>query len=162
MDLHPYDGVERRFRHTDAVRDTGLGVVVQLLHLPQHASSEGVLYDLSFYSGGIGILDNLAITLPADRTIWAGVVAALRAKTPEDASDDPGWADELVWLLTSEEELVSLREAAVQFINTKRHAFQTECLSTNDILFADGSGVNYWIALWGDETRLNYCGYDQG
>jgi hypothetical protein len=68
MNLHPYDGVERRYRHTDAERDTGLAIVARLLRLPHISSSQVVGYDLSFYSGGIGVLDKLAITLQADRS----------------------------------------------------------------------------------------------
>ncbi len=35
-------------------------------------SSVGLLYDLSFYSGGIAILDRLAIAIPADPTYGFG------------------------------------------------------------------------------------------
>jgi hypothetical protein len=93
MDLHPYDGVERRFRHTDAEREMGLAIVAQLLRLPRIPSNHVLLYDLSFYSGGIGALDNLAITLQPDQATWASIAEALRAKTPEQASQDARWAD---------------------------------------------------------------------
>jgi hypothetical protein len=162
MDLHPYDGIERRFRHTDSDRNAGLDVVSRVLKLPKPWSNEGILYDLSFYSGGIGVLDNLAITIPFDQTIWSSLVAALKAKTPEDVSNVPEWADDFIWLLTGEEKSVPPREAAVQFINSERYEFQSECYSTNCILFADGSDVNYWTALWCDGTKINYRGYDQG
>lgn len=162
MDLHPYDGVERRFHHADADRDTGLDVVARVLHLPRPPPRERVFYDLSFYSGGIGVLDRLAITLPADPATWASVAAAIGAKSPEEASRDAGWADELLWLFASGEKPVPLREAAVRFINGERREFQSECLPASRILFADGSGVNWWVALWGDDTALNYLGYDQG
>ena len=162
MELHQYDGVNRRFRHTDSDRETGLAIVAQLLYLPIPPSDDGVLYELSFSSGGMGILDTLAITLPADRTLWANLITAVGAKTPEDAITDLGWADDLVWLLSNEQEPLALREAAVQFINRTRCTFQAVCDTTHRILFADGSNVNTWSVLWGDDTRLNYCGYDQG
>lgn len=162
MDLHPYDGVERRFRHTDADHDTGLSVVARVLHLPEPPPRDGVFYDLSFYSGGIGVLDRLAITLPADRATWESVIAAIRAKPPEEASRDAGWADELLWLFAGEEKPAPLREAAARFINGERREFQSECLPASRILLADGSGVNYWEALWGDDATLNYLRYDQG
>jgi hypothetical protein len=162
MDLHPYDGVERRFHHTDADLATGLSVVARVLHLPGPPPREGVFYDLSFYSGGIGVLDNRAITLPADSATWATVTAATGAKPLEEASRDAGWADELLGLFASEEKPVPLREAAVRFINGERREFQSECLPTGRILFAEGSGVNYWEALWGDGATLNYLRYDQG
>ncbi len=160
--MHPYDGVERRFRHTDADRNTRLDLIAQLLHLPKPPAGDDVLYDLSFYSGGIGVLDNLAITLAADPAIWASVTTVLAARTPEEAVTDPGWADDFVWLLTGEEAQVSAREAAVQFINSERRDFQSACDATSRILFVDASDVNSWVALWGDDATLNYRSYDQG
>jgi len=162
MDLHPYDGVERRFHHADADRAAGLSVVARVLHLPAPPPPDGVFYDLSFYSGGIGVLDNLAITLPADPATWASVAAAIGAKSPEEANRDADCAAELAWLLTGEEMPAAPREAAVRFIERERGEFQSECLTTSRILFADGSGVNYWEALWGDDVTLNYLRYDQG
>lgn len=161
MDLHPYDGVERCFRHTDAECIEGVALVAHLLHLSASDVNDGALYDLSFYSGGIGIIDRLAITLPATATTWAQVAAALDTRTPEEASLDDAWADELAWLFTGEEEPVSLR-AAAQFINNQRREFQRECHATSRIYFGDGSGVNWWLALWGDATTINYLSYDQG
>jgi hypothetical protein len=162
MGLHPYDGAERRFQHTDEDRAQGLAIVAQMLHLPHPPPPEFVLYDMAFYSGGIGIVDTLAITLPADQKLWDRIVAALGAKTPEDAASDPEWADDIVWLLIDEEEPIALRDAAVQFINHKRRAFQSPCHATHQIFFTSGSNVNAWTALWGDDTQINYCGYDQG
>ena len=162
MDLHPYDNVERRFRHTDPDCSAGLDVVAQLLHLPKPPAADQVLYDLSFYSGGIGVIDQLAIKLTADSATWIEVTSALAAKTPEQAVTDAAWADDFIWLLTGQEDLVSGREAAVDFINSERHEFQSICLSTGLIYFVEGSDVNYWVAIWGDNTTLNYLGYDQG
>ena len=163
MELHPYDGVERRFRHTDQDGSAGLGVVAQLLHLSKPPAADQVLYDLSFYSGGIGVIDHLGIKLiAADSDIWSEVTSALAAKTPEQALTDAAWAHDFRWLLTGEKALVCGREAAVNFINSERHEFQSICLSTGRIYFVEGSDVNYWVAIWGDDTTLNYLGYDQG
>lgn len=161
MDLHPYDNVERRYRHTDEARDEGRAVVARLLNLPEPPAGE-VLFDLSFFSGGIGVLDHLAITLPADPVVWSSVVGSLRGRTPEEASADEPRAGELIWLLTGDEEDVPIRAAAVGFINQQRREFQDECGPTSRILFGYGSNVNDWVVLWGDGTRLNYLGYSQG
>jgi hypothetical protein len=162
MNLHPYDGVERRFRHTDTEHEAGLAIVARLLGLPTLPPSHVILYDLSFYSGGIGVLDKLAITLRADQSIWASVSAALAARTPEQALHDPEWADDLAWLLFDDEQPAELGELAARFINQERRAFQTECHPASQILLAEGSGVNWWLALWGDDATLNYLSYDQG
>jgi hypothetical protein len=161
VDLHAYDNVERRFRHTDATRDEGRAVVARVLGLSEPPAGE-LLFDLSFFSGGIGVLDHLAITLPADPVLWSRVVSSLRARTPEEASADEARARELHWLLTGEEGEAPIRPAGVQFINQQRRAFQAECVSSSRILFGDDSDVNDWVALWGDDALLNYLGYSQG
>jgi hypothetical protein len=161
VDLHPYDNVERRFRHTDPARDEGRVVVARVLGLPEPPAGE-LLYDLSFFSGGIGVLDREAITLPADSALWSSVASSLRGRTPEEAATDRSWVRKLIWLLTDGEEEVPIRPAAVRFINQHRRAFQAECVPSSRILLGHESDVNDWVVLWGDDTRLNYLGYSQG
>ena len=100
MPPHDYDNVERRYRHTDEAREAGLQAVALLLRLETPPPPEGLCYDLSFFSGGIGVLDRLAISLPADEALWAHVAEVLRARTPEEAARDEAWAEDFVWLLT--------------------------------------------------------------
>jgi hypothetical protein len=161
VDLHPYDNVERRFRHTDQARADGREVVARVLHLSEPPAGD-VFYDLSFFSGGIGVVDQLAITLPADPALWSRVISSLRARTPEEAVADRSWAGDLIWLLTDEEEEVPIRPAAIQFINRHRQDFQAKCDSSSRILFGNESNVNCWSVVWGDDTQLDYLGYDQG
>jgi hypothetical protein len=161
VDLHPYDNVERRFRHTDPAGDDGREVVARVLHLPETPSGD-LFYDLSFFSGGIGVLDRLAIALPAGPALWSCVTSSLRARTPEEATTDQSWAGDLIWLLTDEQEEGPLRPAAIQFINRHRREFQTECDPSSRIFFRHESDVNGWEAVWGDDTQLNYLGYAQG
>lgn len=161
MNLHPYDGQERRFRHTDADLADGLTAVAHLLRLPEAPSPDGLFYDLSFYSGEIGVLDRLALTLPADPHLWKCVADALCGKTREQALQDPAWADDLLWMLLDEDESLSPQNA-VHFINARRQEFQPACDATSRLLFSDQSNVNDWTALWGDDSRLNYLGYSQG
>lgn len=145
--LHPYDNVERRFRHTDQAGDEGRAVVGQVWCLQQPPAGE-LLYDLSFFSGGIGVHDHLAITLPFDPALWSSVVSSLYGRTPEEAAADGSWAGNLIWLLTGEEEEVPIRPAAVRFINQHRREFQAECVPSSRILFELPSDVNDWVALW--------------
>jgi hypothetical protein len=161
MDLHPYDNVERRFRHTDPVQDEGRTAVSQVLGIQEPVTGE-VFYDLSFFSGGIGVIDHLAITIPADPALWSSVTGALRAWTLEEFSADRSWVVELLVLLTGEEEEAPILPAAVRFINEHRREFQPECVPSNRVRFGYQSDVNYWVALWGDDTRLNYLAYSQG
>jgi hypothetical protein len=161
MDLHPYDNVERRFRHTDETRGEGRKAVAEVLGLRELPAGE-ILFDMSFFSGGIGVLDRLAIALPADPALWSSMVTSLRCRTPEEASAEESWLGDLIWLLTGEKEKTPIRPAAVQFINRERRDFQDECVPTNRILFGYDSNVNDWVILWGDDTRLNHLGYSQG
>src|SRR4051812_7560468 len=88
MDLHPYDGKERRYRHTDSDMAPGIRIVMGLLPLPAPPSASGLMYDLSVYSGGIGILDRLAITLPRNDTSAPIVLARLQCKSPEEITSE--------------------------------------------------------------------------
>jgi hypothetical protein len=161
-DLHPYDNVERRFHHTTNEWKGGLEVVARLLRLPHPPHSDGTLYDLSFYSGGIGVVDQLAITLGAGPALWAHVIDSFRAVTPEAGSRDAFYAEDFNWLLTQEENVVATRSDAIRFINAERRSFQRACVLTDLILFEQGSNVNDWVVFWGDESVLNYIAYSQG
>jgi hypothetical protein len=161
VDLHPYDNVERRYRHTDRTRDEGREVVAHVFGLPEPPAGE-LLFDMSFYSGGIGVLDRVAIAVPADPPLWSSVVRSLRCRTPEEACTEESWLGALIWLFTGETERIPIRPAAVRFINRERRDFQTECAPTSRILFGYESDVNDWVVVWGDDSRLNYLGYAQG
>lgn len=161
VDLHPYDSVRRRFCHTDAAQDEGRALIARLLGLPAPLAGE-LLYDLSFFSGGIGVIDHLAITLPSDGALWSRVAGSLCARTLAEAAADQSWAGDLIGLLTGEEEAVPLRPAAVQFINQHRREVQAECAPASCILFGYESNVNDWVVLWGEDAQLNYLGYSQG
>ena len=162
MDLHPYDGVDRRYRHDDADPGVGVAVVARILGLAEAPSSEGLLYDLSIYSGGIGVLDRLAITIPADAGLWAMVAAALNAYEPEDAVNDAEWAQGFLWLIHGREPPSPVREAATTFVNRERRSFQEACAPGSRLLFQRHSDVNDWAVIWGTDARLNYRGYSQG
>jgi hypothetical protein len=162
MELHPYDGVERRYRHSDPDRTLGLAVVAYLLGLPGPPPPDGLCYDLEIYSGGIGVLDSLAIALPSSCDVWTVVAAHLKARSPEEALKDVAWEEDFRWLVLGDDAPVPIRPAAVIFVNRERHDFQSECTSSDRILFGGGSDVNDWQVVWGDDTHLNYLGYGQG
>lgn len=161
MGLHPYDGADRRFRHTDSTPGYGPEALALVLRLSRVPEGE-MLYDLSFYSGGIGIFDNLAVSLAATPEMWAEAIAGLEAQTLEEAAGDPDWTAELSWLLGGAEEPIPLRPAAVEFIAEHRRDFQPMCRPGDRVLLQHASNVNHWGILWGDDARLNFLGYDQG
>jgi hypothetical protein len=161
MELHPYDNQERRFRHTDRDRGDGIQIVTHVLHLPTSPPAD-LRYDLSFYSGGIGIIDRLAIALPLDSTIARIALAGLHCKSLDEASSDPSWQDDLGWLIDDEDNPLPVRLATVQFINKERKEFQPACRASSPIWVTAESGVNSWTMLWESDDVLSYLSYDQG
>ena len=65
MDIPPYDNKEYRFRDEDSSTQAGRQRVAALLGLPNAPSPEGLRFDLSFFSGGIGVYDKHAIAMNA-------------------------------------------------------------------------------------------------
>lgn len=162
-DLHPYDGRERVYRNTDVLPHKGRSVAALLLGLEQlPADPDKVRYDLTIYSGGIGVFDRLAITVPASPAIWESVAAHLCVRRVPDSCADPEWGLEFVWLISNSEVVEDALESATAFVNSERRAFQTECGPSDQLLFGEGSNVNDWTCLWGKDGSLNYLGFSQG
>lgn len=55
IDLHPYDGIERRFRHKDAPGSDGPAVARQVLGLDHEPEHEGLLYSADPSTGAEGV-----------------------------------------------------------------------------------------------------------
>lgn len=162
-DLHPYDGSEFRFSHDDAEPQEGLDIVRRVLHLDAPPSPvDGVRYDLSFYSGGTGIRDSLAIALPRARFEVTAIVSRLGYVAPHDALRDEAWGDDFRWLLDLDESPLSLEEAVLRFVNAQRAPFQSPCLRSSDVWFEPCSTVNGWAAIWVADGWINMRGFEQG
>lgn len=162
MDIPPYDGKEYRYCDRGASAKEGRQRVASLLGLPQAPSAAGLRFDLSFYSGGIGVFDQLAISIIADTVLWATVRSYLSAKTPIESANDVLWSEEFVWLVCGEETFPSIDDAAVSFINSQRKDFQDQCTPDMTVFFHEWSNVNDWAVVWGTDARLNYLGFSQG
>ena len=162
MDDHPYDNKEYRYRHSDRERREGLARVARLLGLPGVSDQSGLFYDLSFFSGGIGVYDQLAVTMPANAAVWMAVVDAKPMKTPEAITADPVLAEDFLWLVCGDDPPPESRAAAAAFINSRRREFQAECHASDKILFHPSSGVNDWFVIWGTDDVLNCMAFEQG
>ena len=139
MDLHPYDGVTRRFRHDDDLPIAPLELINRILGATPPPGS--LLYDLSFFSGGTGILDRLHITAEMDA---APLVA-----------DWVRWCD-------ANEEIRELTDGDVrQFVAAHKAEFQPP-LDSDEVWFAPESGVNSWELVYLEGGRLHYLAFDQG
>jgi hypothetical protein len=161
--LPPYDNKDYRYGHSDADRRQGLARVAELLGLASVHDQSGLLYDLRFYSGGIGVLDRLAVTMPANAAVWADVMKARPVKAPEDIIAGDRLAAEGFLLLARRDDTgLDARAAAAAFINREKREFQASCRPSDRILFSPESDGNDWFALWGTDDLLHCLAFSQG
>ena len=163
MNLHPYDGVERRFSESDPDQARSLLVLRQILLLDATVPMRPLRYDLSLYSGGIGVVDQLAATLEFDSDLWQLLVRRFVGRSPGTLARDPDQGDWFLWLLTGEEDEVSdIPKVAAEFVNSERAEFQRPCTPDSELVFQNHSDVNGWVALWISGGEINFLGYNQG
>ncbi len=148
-DLHPYDGVERRFHHDDRDPAEGRGIVARVLRIPLPAPPPALRYELSFYSGGIGIVDRLRVSIALDSATPVVRGCGL-APLAEGARD--------VWFVEEEEPLTAAHLAA--FVEENRASFQP-AVATH-AWFDPESSVNGWTLVYYAEGAVHYLAYDQG
>lgn len=160
--IPPYDNKEYRFRDSDSSAQTGRERVAALLGLPKAPKQERLQFDLSFFSGGIGVYDQHAIAMNTDADLWSTVKKHLSAKTPTESVSDEAWSEEFIWLICGDDGYPSINDAAVSFINAERKDFQAKCTHKMTVLFQACSNVNDWAALWGTGTRLHFLAVSQG
>lgn len=159
---HPYDNQERRYRHDGPHRARGLQLVAELLRLADGALVESAKFDLSFYSGGMGVVDRLAIHLQAAAEVVEQVVRNLEGATPEALALNPAYAEDFLWLVSDDGNNSLPRSDSVRFVNQERKEFQPLCDDHSRVFFTDWSNVNDWVVLWTAAGSLNYLGYSQG
>ena len=166
MDLHPYDGKERRFRHQDTRdRSVALEIIERLLATPLPSPTPRLLYDLSFYSGGMGVIDRLSLSLEADEAQGRQIVANLRFVSPAEllASSD---AEDFDWLIRSDEspcaDASAFGVALLAFIDEKKASFQPALSAPERVWFASGINVNDWSLVYLEDGWLHYLASDQG
>jgi hypothetical protein len=164
VDLHPYDGKTRRFRHDDpeaSRRVHGSALVARLLGLPGPRGPEGVRYDLSFLSDGAGVYDRLYIALRCAPTEVDATVARLGLATPEAIMADEIWRADFEHLVLDEDPR-PLRDAAVAFVERERADFQARPGASARIWFCRGDTVNGWSVVYEEGGELCFIGFDQG
>lgn len=154
MELHPYDGKTREFRHTDNDPSTGLRLVARRLELGEAHRLGDIFYDLSFYSGGLGTFDKWAISGTCSLTTFRELARSLGMVTVEAAVAHESWADDFLWLIDAEES--PAQEAAVEFANRDRGPQLAECLRSSALLFEERCDVNSWSLMWYEQGRLNF------
>lgn len=147
--VRPYDGRTYHYRHDDGAAE-GLAIVGRVLGLA--ASPDDVEYDITLYSGGVGVVDRVAISFPATPARIGAIVMKLSGGLRDD--------EDLRWLLDAEEG--PLGPAAMAFVNENRREFQPACTDATELWFAAESGVNHWEVVWVTDGVLSYLAYDEG
>jgi hypothetical protein len=164
--LHPYDGRERRFSHADAEPEAlarGRELVARLLSLPEPPSAEGLRYELSFYSGGIGVIDRLHVAMPCVPAEVEGIATRAGMIVPEALRVGDERREEFDWLVHGEEHPQrSLEAAVVAFVDDNRRAFQPRPHEGMRTWFWPDSDVNTWSLLYEIDGELAFIAYDQG
>lgn len=161
-ELHPYDDVERRFCDGDehpSRRARGRELVARLLGVAE-VSAAGLRYDLSFYSGGIGVIDRLHVALPCGAVEVDAIVARGGFVTSEVAVASA--PDDFEWLDPEGGEPRTTRELIVGLVDDERADFQPRLDGRGRAWFAPESNVNTWTLLYEQDGRLCLIGRDQG
>jgi len=155
-----YDGVEHRYSSDDMRPEVAIGVISSLLGY--RPSPEELAYSLSFYAGGTGVDDRLAVRCRYEESSWPHVVHHLRLLTLDQAEADKSSLEGLRWLFDLADEPVPLGLHSLQFINSNKHAFQDAAADATQVFFTRESDVNSWCVVWRSGRSLNYLSFDQG
>ena len=150
----------RNYKHSDPDSIKSYERVKKILGFSPNLN--GLSFDLSYYSGGIGVLDKLAISCEINSEQWDTARKKLTLHSPEEALLMDSWAEEFVWLIDAEGEEGNINQFASEFINDNKREFQHSCSPSSEIYFSYQSGVNNWTAVWCSTLTLNYLYFDQG
>jgi DNA-binding transcriptional LysR family regulator len=164
--LHPYDGRDRRFAHDDAdpeQRARGRALVATLLSLAAPPAEVGLRYALSFFSGGIGVLDRMHVAMPCAAELAEAIATGAGMWTLEQLLADDELRPEIEWLVYDEEHPErSPQEQLVAFIEDERVPFQPPPHAGMRAWLLPHSGVNAWSLVYAVDGELAFIGFDQG
>ena len=158
--MREYDGIEKRYRKSDLDLDKNIELVEDLLGFCPDV--EQLDFDLSFYSGGIGVYDKLAISCLHSSNGLLLTKEKYNLMTPEEAIKDLIWAEDFEWLVKGDNDDADYLVSTVNFINDNKAEFQDVCLQDSKIYFSYESNVNHWAVVWLVGERLNFAYFDQG
>lgn len=158
--MRQYDGVDYKYTNNDPDKEKSLIIIANLIGFKP--LSDPLRYSLSFYAGGTGVDDRLAIQCQVTEDDWPAVVKRLRLTHPHQAIGNSGWEEEFRWLIGEEGKDCALEEHCYRFINSEKHDFQDIASDEWEVFFSNESDVNSWCAVWRANDRMNYLSFDQG
>jgi hypothetical protein len=171
--LHDYQGIRHRFKDDDLdprLLERGQAIIIEILKLQNLIDISLLRYDLSFYSGGMGIIDNLFIKLSCNSTTASEIISSLKLVDVANDNLDLELRDYLIWRTTDDEEsedsvdvytLVENNKIS-QLVNEEKADFQDIASSNSFICFREDTGPNYGTIIYYLNGNLNYISYDYG
>jgi hypothetical protein len=170
--LHDYNDIKHRFKDDDLdprLVERGQAIIIEILKLPNLIDVSPIRYDLSFYSGGMGIIDNLFISLSCNSTKASEIISSLKLVDVANENLDLDLRDYLIWSTDEEESEDSVDICTLiennkisQLVNEQKADFQDIASSDSFICFGETTGPNYGTIIYYLNDNLNYISYDYG
>jgi hypothetical protein len=170
--LHDYQGIRHRFKDDDLdprLLERGQSIVVEILKLSNLIDVSLIGYDLSFYSGGMGIIDNLFMKLSCNSTKASEIISSLKLVDVANDNLDLDLRDYLISIAIDEESEESVDICTLikhnkisQLVNEEKADFQDIASSEHFICFSESTNPNYGTIIYYLNGSLNYISYDYG
>jgi hypothetical protein len=170
--LHDYQGIRHRFKDDDLdprLLERGQSIVVEILKLSNLIDVSLIGYDLSFYSGGMGIIDNLFMKLSCNSTKASEIISSLKLVDVANDNLDLDLRDYLISIAIDEESEESVDICTLikynkisQLVNEEKADFQDIASSEHFICFSESTSPNYGTIIYYLNGSLNYISYDYG
>jgi hypothetical protein len=171
--LHDYQGIRHRFKDDDLdprLLKRGQAIIIEILKLQNLMDVSPIKYDLSFYSGGMGIIDNIFIKLSCNSSKASEIISSLKLVDVANDNLDLESRDYLISRTIDEEEsedsvdiwtLIKNNKIS-QLVNEEKADFQDIASSDSLICFSENTGPNYGTIIYYLSGSLNYISYDYG
>ena len=171
--LHDYQGIRYHFKDDDLdprLLERGQAIIIETLKLPSLIDVSPIEYDLSFYSGGMGIIDNVFMKLSCNSTKVSEIISSLKLVNVANDNLDLDLRDYLIWDTTDGEELEDSVDICTliennkisQLINEQKADFQDMACVDTSIYFDENTGSNNGKIVYYLNGNLNYIFYDYG
>lgn len=171
--LHDYQGIRHRFKDDDLdprLLERGQAIFIEILKLPNLIDVSLIRYDLSFYSGGMGIIDNIFIKLSCNSSKAFEIISSLKLVDVANDNIDLELREYLISRTIDEEEsedsvdictLINNNKIS-QLVNEEKAEFQDIASSDSFICFSEDFSPNYGTIIYYLNGSLNYISYDYG
>ena len=160
-----YDGITREYKKSDSDFEKNINVIKNILGF--HPCTNQLDFDLSFYAGGCGVYNTIAISCLVSQSQKSLVLKKYRMFSIQAILKEE-WKDDFIWLIEGNDneednkKYEDILTSAINFINVHKANFQDICLKTDEIFFSYECNVNTWDIIWIRNKKLNFISFDQG